>query len=77
MAVEAPSEKKLTSGLILPASLEGIKVAIIEKVGIGLALEALDLSAGDVVYYMEASEHKIKDKLIIEAAYIIAIERLD
>lgn len=74
MAVEAPSEKRTPTGLIIPPHLEGVKVAIVESVGFGLALEALGLSPGDVIYYLEESEHQIKDKLIIEAHYIIAIE---
>lgn len=77
LAVEAPTETRRDSGLILPDHLDRVKVAIVVDLGGGLALEALDLSPGDLIYYQEGSENRIKENLIVEAAYIIAIERND
>lgn len=75
LAVEAPTDTIHKSGLILPEHLDRVKMAIVVELGGGLALEALDLSPGDVIYFQEGSENRIKDNLIVEAAYIIAIER--
>lgn len=75
MAVEAPTEFKSGGGLILPNHLDRVKMAIVTELGQGLALEALDLSPGDLIYFLEDTENRIKDNLIVEAHTIIAIER--
>lgn len=77
LAASPPVEDRRVSGLIIPDHYDRVKMAIVMKCGDGLGLSALGLVPGDMIYYLEGSESKIKDLLILEASYIIAIERDD
>lgn len=75
LAATPPAESRRDSGLILPDHYDRVKIAIVMKCGEDLHLAGVEIEPGDVIYYVEGYEEKLRDLLIIEAQHIIAIER--
>lgn len=74
---DAPTQTR-ASGLIVPDYYDKIRMGIVVKVGDAppLGITGIELSPGDLIYYLEASEIKIGDKKLIDIPNVLAVERM-
>lgn len=77
LVADPPADNQRDSGLIVPDHYDRVKVGIVmdfNEIAIGLEL---NLSKGDVIYYSEGCEVRIKDMVLVDAHHVVATEKME